>query len=184
MAKRVGKRRNDVFQLFPIDKTPLLLLYYCPWPWHRPSREGGAGAVHVMADAQEPISYTQRGTIAKGDLVLAPVELLPAEWRSWRGISTTLEYVRRAATVSPPSRSPKRGGVGAVRNSERFCEYEALKTQIGRGQSKWGVWRNYYSLVARCHLSYWLFLIGPSWILYLSIFLFSLSLLVAFLVRR
>ena len=113
VAKRVGKRRNDVFQLFPIDKTPLLLLYYCPWPWHRPSREGGGWGW------QEPISYTQRGTIAKGDLVLAPVELLPAEWRSWRGISTTLEYVRRAATVSPPSRSPKRGGVGAVRNSEK-----------------------------------------------------------------
>jgi hypothetical protein len=67
--------------------------------------------------AQEPISYTQRGTIAKGDLVLAPVELLPAEWRSWRGISTTLDYVRRAATMSSPSRSPKRGGAFGERLS-------------------------------------------------------------------
>ena len=59
-----------------------------------------------MADAHALVSFMQNGAIAEGDLVLAPAALLPAEWRTSRGIEgrvrlvgTVMDVTREAAGV-------------------------------------------------------------------------------------
>ena len=46
-----------------------------------------------MADSHALVSFMERGAIAQGDLVLAPAALLPAEWRTSRGVKGRVRLV-------------------------------------------------------------------------------------------